>query len=175
MAAGCDFTCDNEKCLHYKKGIVVNGPWPLGDINKIISAKNVKLNKEFQKGLIELRNSGRKYSCIIYPNVNKIDVVGYRINLWCQDCKYLGQYDIMIEPYGQDTKTSEEIEDIVKKMIDESKINDNVCPTCKKKMKTFSQLMEQDSGIDCPYCKVKMTKNSFFSNETSKEYTINVG
>ena len=47
MASGCDFTCDNEKCEHHKKGIIILAPWPIGDINRVIVAKNVRINKAF--------------------------------------------------------------------------------------------------------------------------------
>lgn len=174
MASGCDFTCDNDKCLHYKKGVVLTAPWPLGQIEKIIMAKNVRINKEFQAELINLhKNVGRKHACIIFPNVNKIPVVGYRINMWCQKCKYIGTYDIMIEPYEQDAKTGDEKIIIMEKAISDSNVYDSACPTCNEKMKTFAQLMEDNDGIYCPHCEVKMTKNTFFSNETSEEFIKN--
>jgi len=174
MASGCDFTCDNEKCMHHKKGIVLTAPWPLGQIEKIIMAKNVKINREFQARLINLHQKvGRKYACIIFPNVNKIPIVGYRVNMWCDKCKYIGTYDIMIDPYEQGEKNGDEISNILEKAILDSKVHDNTCPTCNGKMKTFSQLMEENDGIDCPHCKVKMTKNTFFSNETSEEFIKN--
>lgn len=173
MASGCDFTCDNEKCEHHKKGIIIVSPWPLGDINKIIMAKNVRINKVFQKELIELRDKhGRKYACINYPNVNNIPVVGYRINLWCQKCKYLYKEDVLLDEPLVD-KTPEEIALAREEVIAKSQCEDKTCPTCNDKMKTYSQLMEENDGVDCPFCGVKMTKNTWFSNETTEEFTVN--
>ena len=51
MPTGCDFTCDNEKCEHHKKGFILRSSWPLGNIDRVIMAKNVRINKEFQKEL----------------------------------------------------------------------------------------------------------------------------
>lgn len=64
MASGCDFICQNEKCEHYKKGIVMLAPWPLGDIDKIMTLPHVVKNKDFLKELQGVKDSGQKYSCI---------------------------------------------------------------------------------------------------------------
>ena len=174
MASGCDFTCDNAKCEHHKKGIIVLAPWPIGDVNKVITAKNVRINKHFQSSLIEFRDKhGIKHCCINYPNVDKIPVVGYRVNMWCQKCKYLAKEDIMLDAPMVD-KTPEEMNAVREKVIYESNCEDKNCPICNDKMKSYSQLMEKNDGVDCPFCGVRMTKNTWFSNETSEEIIRNV-
>lgn len=174
MASGCDFTCDNEKCEHHKKGIIIVSPWPLGDINKIIISKNVRTNKDFQKSLVEFRDKNNlKHACINYPNVDKIPVVGYRINMWCQKCRYLYKEDIVLET-PLINMSPEELSAIREQVIADSKCEDKTCPTCNEKMKSYAQLMDDEDGVDCPFCNVKMTKNSWFTNETSEEFTRNV-
>lgn len=176
MATGCDFTCDNEKCAQHKNGFVMRAPgWPLGDINRIIVAKNVRRNREFQKELVAFRDKyGLKYSCINYPNLDKIPVMGYRVEMWCEKCKRLEHKDIILpDPSILNGKNDEEKMAIMEKAVTDSAIDQMSCPSCNEKMKTYSQLMKDDDGISCPHCNVKMTKNTFFSNETEEEFIKN--
>lgn len=83
MPGGCDFICDNEECEHKGKGIVLTAPWPLGNIDKIIDARNVVKMEEFRETLMNLKVEGRLYACINYPNVDAIVTEGYRVHKWC--------------------------------------------------------------------------------------------
>ena len=155
--SGCDFVCKNNNCEFKGAGVVVTSPWPLGEIDRVIKASNVKRNAPFQKGLIELKNKGRKYSCISLPNKDKIPVVGYRVNMWCDKCLCLHTYDAMI----QDSNKNED----QNKVIDDAKISEN-CPTCNTKMRTFGDVTDKDGeGIQCTSCHTRLQANVWFSNE----------
>lgn len=156
MASGCDFICQNEKCEHYKKGIVMLAPWPLGDIDKIMTLPHVVKNKDFLKELQGVKDSGQKYSCINYPNTKNIQTVGYRVHLWCQQCPCLLSYDVMLS----DKITSAD------SALNEAPIK---CPQCTSRLKPLIDLLGTDDGIYCPHCKQKMEKNTWFSNETNED------
>ena len=159
MPAGCDFVCENKECKNYNTGIVITGPWPLGEIDKVINAPNVKKNKEFQEGLIKLKNDGQKYACIIYPNFNKIDTIGYRVSMWCSKCLCIYKYDAMVLDPNEETE----------KTIANANIPTH-CNKCNTELKSFFNLIdEKDNGIACPACSVFTTKNSWFSQEVTSE------
>jgi len=159
MPAGSDFICKNEKCEHCDKGIVVTGPWPLGDIDKILDVPNVAKEDKFREGLMELKVSGRTHACLVYPNVDDIDTVGYRIHRWCPNCPCLWHYDAMVQDEN----------DTLEQTLSKTDIPEN-CTTCGTKLQSFNELVEQDGvGVDCPHCKEPMQKNTWFSNETTEE------
>lgn len=160
MPAGCEFACENKDCKNYNTGIVVTGPWPIAPIDLVINAPNVRKNKPFQEGLIKLKKDGNKYACITYPNFNKIEKVGYRIQLWCDACLRVYNYDAMI-------KNKDET-------IDETINNADIpanCTTCNMKLKSFVELLDgKTGGIVCPACNVGTTMHSWFTNEITTEY-----
>lgn len=160
MASGCEFMCENKDCKQYKNGIVVTAPWPLGDIDRIISCSNIFKNKEFQDGLRKLRDQGRKYACLIFPNIDEIPTAGFRVHMWCDKCPCLWSYDAML------SIETVNMEDAIQK----AKIPEN-CPTCESKLKTVNELLdEKDGGIICPSCKVKMKSHPWFSNEEEEKH-----
>jgi len=163
MPAGLEFICENKNCTEYKKGLVILGTWALGDIDMVIKSKNVEKIEGFKKGLETLKESGRKYACINYPNINNILINGFRVQKWCQDCICIWSWDIMLD---KEVKTPEEAH---KQLEDKMKIANvpNKCQRCGKDLKTFEQLIEE--GINCPHCKEVMHKSSWFSNEVNKE------
>ena len=156
MPAGCEFFCNNEECEQYKSGFVLTCLWPLGDIDEIIDARNVSKIQDFRDGLIKRKSEGRKYSCIIYPNVNEIETKGYRVNRWCNKCKRILEFDVLLE---DGAKTFEEA--IAKKPTP------TTCSGCNEETVSFEQAIED--GIDCLFCKKKMKSSRWFSNETTEE------
>ena len=160
MPSGCEFKCDNKECSNYNSGFTVLAPWSIGDIDKIINAKAVKKNQPFQAELIKLKESGKQYSCINYPNVDKIDKVGYRVQKWCDKCLVIWNFDAMIQ---NPEETAEET-------VEKANIT-NSCSKCNETLKQLTQMVED--GVPCPSCKQKLTHQVWFSNETTEEYTRN--
>ena len=166
MPAGCDFICDNKECEHNGKGIVMTGPWPLGNIDKIIDARNVAKMEDFRTTLIKLKTEGRNYACINYPNVNEVATEGYRIHKWCPNCPCLWTYDAMIQDNEDNKDIEETAEETIQKAIDGADLPGN-CPKCETKLLTFTEVVEE--GVICPFCKEKMKTSTWFSNETKEE------
>ena len=138
MPAGCDFICRNEECEHIGKGIVVLGPWAIGNIGLIINSKKVENMEEFREGLIKLKDDGRKYACINYPlpDLSDIPVEGYRVQRWCDACKFIWQYDVVLD---EDHKTFDEamkIADVPDK-----------CVKCDGEVQDFEALIESGNGL----------------------------
>ena len=156
MPAGCDFICKNEKCEHKEKGFTLTAPWPMGKIELVINAPNVKENKKFRKGLVKLKNDGKKYACITYPNTASIDIIAYQVNLWCKSCPCLWKYDVILSE-GYDT-----FEGAYKKAILDKDIPEK-CPTCNEKLFIYDEVLEE--GVSCPSCKKDMRQDRWMAKE----------
>jgi len=76
MPSGFEFVCENKDCKYYKTGFVITRPWPLGDINLVIESDKVSKIEGFKEELIKLRDQGKEYACINYPNTNNIPEIG---------------------------------------------------------------------------------------------------
>ena len=68
MPAGCEFICKNKKCKCYDAGFIITDAWPVARIELIIEQNQVKKNESFRNQIIEMKNNGRKYFKIQYPN-----------------------------------------------------------------------------------------------------------
>jgi len=149
MPVGCEFVCKNEKCKNYNTGFSLIGPWAIGNIDAVIEAQTLEANKREMDGL---RQKGQTHACIIYPNVNNVKVVGYRVGKWCPVCKIVWNYDIL---------TSEPIEEALKKELPSG------CHKCSGKVLSFNEVI--DSSVECPVCNEKLQQNRWFVNEGSGE------
>ena len=158
MASGCEFVCENKECKHYKSGINMLAPWPLGDIDKIMTLPHVIKVTELMEDLKRVKGKGRKYACINYPNTKHIETLGYRVEMFCPSCPAHWAYDVMLS----DTVTSPD-----SAIIDPSV--EKKCPKCDTKLKTMMELLSEEDGVYCPHCKEKMHKHTWFSNETNEE------
>ena len=156
MPAGCDFICDNEDCKQYKTGFSMTAPWPLGEIDLVIKARNVQKDQEFAQGLIALKEEGRSHVCINYPNVEHIPTAGYRVHRWCSKCKCLWLYDVMLADENEDFEKALERSDIP-----------NECAKCGEKLLDFEGVIEEK--ISCPHCDEELKSSRWFSNETYEE------
>lgn len=167
---GCDFVCKNKECKHNGAGIIMTSPWPLGDIDEIISSQKVVKNTPFKEELEKLKAQGRKYACIALPDCEKIPVVGYRVHMWCNKCPCVWTYDAII-PENFESKDGGigHIEAAIKN----SNIPEN-CPTCNGQLKSLLQLLDkEDEGIECTSCHKKLQKSVWFSNEKGTSDKIN--
>jgi len=163
--SGCEFVCKNKECPHCGSGIVMTSPWPLGDIDKIISSQKVARDTFFKEKLEKTKEQGRKYACIQLPDSEKIPVVGYRVHMWCEKCPCLWTYDALIPDHVK--------ENAMQEAIDNANIP-SVCPTCQNKLKTFKELIEnKEDGIQCSSCHKKLQKNVWFSNEEGPDEKLN--
>jgi hypothetical protein len=149
MPSGCEFICANSSCEHCGKGFNMTSPWPMGRIELVLNAINVKSNTEFRDGLIKLKNSGRKYACITLPNISDIETVAYRVTLWSNEANCLWQYDVM-------ASTADEL---IEKLCELP----SVCPTSGSELWNFEKTIK--NGILCPHCNIPMQQNRWFSNE----------
>ena len=153
MPNGCEFTCNNEDCEQHRAGFIINGAWSIGNICLVMNASNIRHNKPFRDGLIKLKNEGVKYACITMPNNDDIPVLGYRLQKWCPTCKCIWNNDLLLETPEQ---TYEEA-------LEKSNLSDSKCPKCSGEVLHYDQIVEE--GIECPFCNVKMSQSTWFSNE----------
>ena len=151
MLAGCEFICQNRACDAYNKGFNITGPWPMGQIELVLNAPNVKRDAEFRNGLIKLKNEGQKFACITYPNMSRIPIVAYRINLWSERGHCLYKYDVEIS----DERTLQEA-------IALANIP-SVCPETQCQLWNFETVI--NNGISCPRCSLPLKQDRWFTNE----------
>ena len=156
MPAGCDFICQNSLCDQFGNGFVITGPWPMGEIELIITSLNKSLvikpgNKEILEKVIEQKNNGRKYACIAFPNNDGIERVAYRIQLWSPDAKCIWDFDV-------ESKGDADISD----SIQENNLP-ILCPKTSGPLLTFSEVTK--NGILCPYCGDQLQQSRWFTNE----------
>ena len=166
MPAGCDFTCMNEDCEQHKSGLVMTAPWPMGKIELVLNAPNVKKKEKFRDGLIKLKDEGVNYACITYPNIAHLDTIAYRLQLWCNVCPCIWNYDIVLT---EDCPTFEEA-------LEKAQKDGNVpekCPSCESKLKHYDDVLED--GIICPFYKEDLQQNRWMAKEVDKESTYNRG
>lgn len=152
MPAGCDFICENKECDNYNSGFVMTSPWPLGNICLVINQSGVKLNDKFREELIRLKNEGRKYACINYPNTENIEIEGYRIHKWCQKCNRIWQYDVMLRRH----------DDTFEEALKEANIPET-CSEDGEKLMDFNESLS--NGIKCPKCNQDLKQSRWFSKE----------
>ena len=141
MPAGCDFVCKNKDCKYHDTGFTVNAPWPLGNIDKVIKSRRVSELKQVQDKLKLLKEEGREYASIVFPNKDNIETEGYRIQLWSKEEKCVWQHDIF----------PEEGESL------ESAIKNADLPD----MEDYSTIVRK--GINCPSCDKQLTQNRWFT------------
>jgi len=166
MPAGCDFTCMNKECEQYKSGIVMTAQWPMGKIELVLNAPNVKEKEEFRNKLIKLKDDGIKYASITYPNLDRIEKIAYRLQLWCNSCPCLWNYDIVL---SEECPTFEEA---LRKAKEIGEIPER-CPTCKSNLETYEDVLE--GGIPCPFCKEDLQQNRWMAKEVYTEKAYNGG
>lgn len=147
MPAGCEFICKNKDCVAFDTGFSISAPWPMAKIKIIINSSALKDKEKFKDKLIELKNSGREYALIQYPNIDKIQPEKYRIQMWSDEAKCI--FDFQVEQ-----------NDIIDNNIYEKY---NICPLTNTKMRTFNEVCID--GIKCPHCKEKLTQSRWFTNE----------
>ena len=153
MPAGCEFVCKNNKCDCYEAGFVINGAWPIADIDQVLLCSALRENKTFKKELEEHKATGRKYACIVYPNYDSLVPVGYRIQLWCDDCKCVWEYDVMIDEDGS----------TVEELLEKDDTIPEFCPKCTNILLDFDKVLEDNIG--CPSCQTTLQQHRWFSKE----------
>jgi len=148
MPAGCEFTCKNKNCQHYQAGFSITGNWPIAYIEKVIDSTPVKKVKDLRERLISLKEAGTLYALIQFPNVDKLPCVGQRISLWSPEAHRIWNYEVDME--GK--PLVEGITEIPK-----------ICEKTGCTLLTFNEVVEK--GIECPFCKEKLSQNRWFVNE----------
>ena len=148
MPAGCEFFCDNEECKYFKSGFVITAPWPMANIGLIISS--LKENDSFRSELIQLKNKGKKYACITFPNIKGIQSEMYRIQMWDDKDKCIWEYLI---PYN-------EIQSVESIYTHSSVQSESIV---KNPLKNFNEVV--NDGILCPSCNQKLKQSRWFTNE----------
>ena len=152
MPAGCEFICRNPGCVNHNNGFTMTAPWPMGRVELVLNAINVRKNPEFRKGLIRMKNEGHKHACITYPNIDQIEKTAYRVQLWSLKAQCLWQFDAEIQD------NSDNLTDIIKKA--------NLPVTCTKTgcdLWDFNKTIQ--NGILCPHCHTRLQQDRWFTNE----------
>ena len=151
MPAGCEFICKNKSCKCFDQGFTMTEPWPMGRIELVLNAPNVKRDSDFRQGLIKLKNQGHKFACITYPNVARIDTDAYRVHLWSPEANCIWQFDIETVDTEDDENT-----------IDQSDIPEK-CPKTGGELLDFQQVTKDT--ISCPHCGIPLQQDRWFTNE----------
>jgi len=160
MPAGADFICNNVHCEHHEKTITILSPWPIGRIEKVIGSIKRKSDSAIsvRDRLKDLEDKGEQFALIQFPNdETEIEQVGWRVQRWCQSCPRVGDDVILLADEDEDYATA----------ADRSVLTEN-CPVCNDTVSDFDKVVED--GITCPYCKEKMTTETWFAKEVTVEY-----
>ena len=152
MPAGCEFICRNRSCDYCGQGFSMTDPWPMGKIELVLNAPNVKRDPSFRQGLIRLKNEGRKYACITYPNLGRIEKVAYRVHKWSKDAKCIWQFDAVIE----------NPEDTMPTVVNDAELPTN-CPKTGCELWDFYAATK--NGVNCPRCGIPLKQDRWFTNE----------
>jgi len=157
MPAGCDFICKNDECEQHGNGFAITGPWPMGEIELVISSLSKSLvikpeNQAILDKIVEQKNNGRECACIIYPNNDRIKKVAHRVQLWSPDAKCIWDYDIPLDEDNKDV--TEDIKDASLPIL---------CPKTNGELLSFNEVTKD--GIECPYCGGKLEQSRWFTNE----------
>ena len=148
MPAGCFFTCKNQKCEGFDKKMTMIGPWPLGKIEEILE----KEDTDDEARLNQLKEEGREFFCIAFPNDENLPMYGWRVQKWCSRCNCMWDYDITMENEDQEFVEAYEKADLPTK-----------CPKCEKQLKDYRKAL--DAGMECPLCAEEMGQERWFANE----------
>ena len=151
MPAGCDFVCNNEECSNYESGFTMTSPWPMGSIYCVLESSSVKRKDDLKDHLIQLKQDGRKYACIPFPNLDNIEHIATRVQLWSPDANCLWEYDVM--------NPELDIQEAIKLAQD---IPDK-CPKTGGELLEFTKII--GSEVKCPMCGQKLSTNRWFANE----------
>ena len=152
MPAGCEFICKNKDCEYTNCGVVMTGPWPLGRVELILNTMSVKKIPQLRDRLIESKNNGRKLACISYPNLDQIETMAYRIQMWSEEANCIWDFDAKVQSK----------EDSVDTAINNANIPLK-CKTSGGQLKDFNETVKE--GIKCPHCGEKMHQDRWFTNE----------
>jgi hypothetical protein len=150
--AGCNFTCENEKCNCYKKSITLTGPWPLAKIDDIIDVTENEMEKQ---GLLKRKEDGFEMSKIDYPDPHSLKPVALAHERWCGYCKRIQMFDQKIEIVDQENEENSIIEQ------EELKIPDK-CQCGNDYVDVETALKD---GINCPFCEEKLKDYRWFVNK----------
>ena len=152
MPAGCEFICKNKDCQHFNCGFSMVDAWPITRIELIIEQNQVKKDEPFRKKIIDMKNNGRKYFKIQYPNDNHVPKLGYSLNKWCSKCLIVWDFEAL----------GEKDEDTLENCLKKSNIIEN-CSKCETKLIEFIDVIKE--GIKCPICQKTMEQSRWFTNE----------
>ena len=125
MPSGCDFVCVNENCDYFNTGFTITGPWPLGDIDEIISCSKVQSDDSLRNELLSLKDSGEKFARIVFPNEDNIEEKKTRLSFWDPDNLRINYIDIDIgSNYDVENPYFLSFEDVIEDGIECPKCND---------------------------------------------------
>ena len=151
MPAGCEFICKNQACNQFDSGFVMTSTWPMGRIELVLNSPLVKKDQVLRDKLIEFKNQGRKFACISFPNLSRIETISYRVHMWSEKANCIWKYDAEIK------NPQETIEETVKNANIPSR-----CPTTDCILWDFSETIK--NGILCPHCGIKLQQSRWFTN-----------
>lgn len=156
MPAGCQFVCMNPDCEHEGSGFELKAPWPIAQIDLVLNSSKVQADLDLKETMEKLKQAGRNYACINYPDVDELPMNGYRLELWCDKCPRIWSYDVLLK----------KSEDTFEEALANSDIPDK-CAICDEPLMSFKICLgdfeDDETGICCPYCKTKMLQQRWFS------------
>ncbi len=150
MPAGCEFICPNINCLHYGSGFNMTSPWPMAKIEIILSNINTAIQKqnEYKEDLLRWKEEGRKHACLILPNEKRIDIEGYRVNMWDDTKRCIWTFEVFLEE-------GETLETATERSVPKISTDGN-------ELKDFNKVLAD--GIKCPHCGEELKQSRWFSN-----------
>ena len=146
MAIGCNFICDNDKCEHHGKAIVLTGPWPMASIDEMILLFEREGDEDHANHLKAMQENEREYACITLPDTYGIEPKAYRIQKWCDKCHIISIFESELDDVYEVTSRAD------------------ICMNCEETALTGFQ-HAINYGIDCPFCKERMKQERWYANE----------
>ena len=145
---GCQFYCGNKECAAFNTGFNINGSWPLGKIDDVIRVlieeRSNDENLDMQKiinSLEKRKANGVELAAVPLPNISNIEIVGKRVQLWCDNCTTV---------WDSDADDSEK-----------------TCARCDGELRDFNSLI--NDGIKCPHCTEDLKQERYYSREQEVE------
>ena len=152
MPAGVDFICKNEDCECFNKSITIISAWPIAKIEEVI--ETIK-DEDYKRMFESAKDNGQKYACIQFPNEKNINMVGWKIQSWCENCPRIGEDEVLLEESNEKFESA----------ISNNPLTKN-CLVCNHELKSFDDLLE--GGMCCPFCNKEMVEERWFAKEVSE-------
>lgn len=151
MMTGLTGICRNPECIGFNKELWMNPEWPIGDIESVMVSPVALANADLLAYLKRRQAAGVKYALIQMPNTGGVVRRGWRIQLYCQECRSLWDREVL-NPLQPDGSTPDALGYRL----------DRYCEKCGEEMKTTREYLAESQALPCPNCGKDLEKRKWF-------------